>query len=141
MNFKTNILFFGIILSACSSYSQNSPVKFFTLKQEPTAIPADSAGITNLYTVSFEAKESLVITSVNFKIKGLSTDSIVSERNFDLPQNDGVYEINGISNGLIKDGNNLFIILGNIKSTEPLKVIAEFKDSQQILYPDILTNQ
>lgn len=141
MNFKSNIFLLGIILSACSSFSQNTPVKFFTLKQESTAIPADSAGVTNFYTVSFEAKKSFAITSVNFKIKGLLTDSVISQQSFNLPQNDGVYEINGISNALIKDRDNLFIILGNIKSTEPLKVIADFIDSQQVLYPGILTNQ
>lgn len=141
MNFKSNIFLLGILLSACSSFSQNSPVKFFTLKQEPTTIPADSAGVTNLYAVSFEAKKSFEITSVNFKIKGSLTDSVISQQNFILPQSDGVYEVNGVSNALIKDHNNLFIILGNVKSTGPLKVVADFTDSQQILYPGILTNQ
>ena len=141
MNFRSTIFLSGILLITYSSFSQNSPVKSLILKQEPTSISKDSSGFTNFYSISFEAKDGIILTSVDFALKGQATDSVICQKNFSLPQVDGVYQANNINYALIKDVNNVYIILGNIKSSEPLKLVAGFKDVNNNHYSGILTNQ
>ena len=114
------------LLTACAGtvMSQTAPVKHFSLKKEPTQIPADSLGTTWFYSVSFESTDTL--SSVVFKLTGLSTDSVHNTQTFNLPQNDGIYQTGFFPNGLIKDRSGFFILLGNVKSAEDLILISDF---------------
>lgn len=137
---KLKILFIIFFLTSLEILSQTPPVKHFTLNKENTQIPSDSLGTTYLYSLSFESNID-TLTSATFKLRGLATDSLFNTQNFNLPKLDGVYQTSYFTNGLIKDKNNYYIILGNIKSNESLQLISDFIDDKNNLYKDILTNE
>jgi hypothetical protein len=139
--FKKPIFLLLIMLSSGYINAQVNPVKRFSLKKETTEIPSDSLGTTYLYSLSFEVNDNLVLTAANFKLKSLTTDSLINQQTFNLPLIDGVYQTGFSPNGLIKDHNSFFILLGNVKSIEPLMLISDFIDSKSIHYNDILTNE
>lgn len=141
MNLKSNLLLSAAILCCSLLKSQSSPVKLFTLKQEPTAIPIDSLGSTYFYSIAFETREGVELSSTVFTLRSTVTDSVIHQQSFNFPQADGVYQTSTFSNGLIRDKNSFFILLGNIKSLEPLRLSADFKDSLDVLYSGIMTNQ
>ena len=134
------IICFALIANICL-FSQTNPIKRISLKKESTEIPSDSLGTTYFYSVSFEVIDTLVLNSATFKLKNSATDSLVNQQNFNLPLVDSIYQTGYFSNGLIKDHNTFFILLGNIKSKEPLMLISDFIDSKNIYYKDILTNE
>ncbi|MCZ8284840.1 MAG: hypothetical protein O9353_05225 [Bacteroidia bacterium] len=141
MNLKSNLLLSAAILCCSLLKSQSSPVKLFALKREPTAIPTDSLGSTYFYSIAFETKEGVELSSTVFTLRSIVTDSVIHQQSFNFPQADGVYQTSTFSNGLIRDKNSFFILLGNIKSLEPLRLSADFKDSLDVLYSGIMTNQ
>lgn len=141
MTFKTNLLLSAALLCCTLLKSQSSPVKLFALKQEPSAVQPDSLGSTSFYSIAFETKEGIELSSTVFTLRSIVTDSIIHQQSFNFPQADGVYQTGAFSNGLIRDKNSFFILLGNIKSLEPLRLSADFKDSLDVLYPGIMTNQ
>jgi hypothetical protein len=124
-----------------SLFSQTNPIKRLSLKKEPSDIPSDSLGSTYFYSLTFETNEPFVLMSAKFKLKDITTDSIINQQTFDLPFNDGIYLTSISPNGLIKDHYNFYILLGNIKSKDPLILMADFTDSMNLLYNDILTNE
>jgi hypothetical protein len=135
------LAFATLFLMSLVSMAQTSPVKHFSLKKEPTEIPADSLGATYFYSLSFEVKNPLVLMSAKFKLKSTATDSLINQQTFDLPFNDGIYLTSISPNGLIKDHYNFYILLGNVKAKEPLILEADFIDSMNLHYNDILTNE
>jgi hypothetical protein len=138
---KISIIICFVLIANINLFSQTNPFKRFTLKKEPTEIPSDSLGTTYFYSLSFEVNEPLVLMNAKFKLKNTATDSIINQQLFDLPFNDGIYLTSISPNGLIKDHYNFYILLGNVKSKEPLMLVADFTDSMNLQYKDILTNE
>jgi hypothetical protein len=138
---KISIIICFVLIASINLFSQTNPIKRFSLKKESTEIPSDSLGTTYFYSLSFEVNEPLVLMNAKFKLKSSVTDSLINEQSFDLPFNDGVYLTSISPNGLIKDHDNFYILLGNIKSKDPLQLVADFIDSMNLHYNDILTNE
>lgn len=140
----TNKFLFIIMLScACfitQLHSQTAPIKHFALALEQTNIATDSLGETYFYSVRFESNVD-TMRSATFNLRSSANDSIVNKQVFNLPIHDGVYQTGSYPNGLIKDKNSFFILLGNVKAKAPLYLTSEFIDSKNTLYTDILTNE
>ena len=137
-------IFISILALCCllktNLYSQTAPVKHFSLDKESTQIPSDSLGSTYFYSLSFEVSFD-TLTSATFKLRSLTTDSIINQQVFNLPKTDGIYQTGLFPSGLIKDKKNFYIRLGNIKSKEPLLLVTDFIDSKNTIYKDILTTE
>lgn len=140
MQNKIYLILCIVLFINISLYAQHAPVKSFSLKKEPTEIAPDSLGTTYFYSLSFEVPDTLVLASATFKLKGLTTDSLFNQQIFNLPTTDGVYQTGYFPNGLIKDQYTFFILLGNIKSKEQLILVSDFKDSNNIQYNNIHSN-
>lgn len=138
---KISIIICFVLIASIDLFSQTNPIKRFSLKKESTEILSDSLGTTYFYSLSFEVNQPLVLMNAKFKLKSMATDSLINQQNFDLPFNDGVYLTSVSPNGLIKDHYNFYILLGNIKSKDELLLEADFIDSVNLHYNDILTNE
>ena len=137
---KIGFILFALVLSKII-VAQTIPIKLFSLKKDQSILPSDSLGTAYFYSVTFEVNDTLILKSANLKLKNTKNDSIISQQLFNLPIIDSVYQTGLFQNGLIKDHNSFFILLGNFKSKEPLTVTADFIDSKNIYYKDILTNE
>lgn len=132
-----------LVLSIYSirAYSQASPVKHFSLKKETTDVAPDSLGTTYLYSTSFEVPDTLTLSAVTFKLRRTDTDSLLIKQNFSLSAVDGIYPTPASLTGLLKDGANYFILLGTLKAPVPLRLVADFTDTRNRHYNQILTNE
>ncbi len=136
------IYFLCITLTCCLTLSikaQTSPVSRFELQKELNQQLSDSLGTTYLYSLSFESMVDS-LSSVTFKLRSTATDSLINQQVFSLPHADGVYQTGAYTNGLIKDKNVFFIILGAFKHKDPLILVSDFIDSKNTIYNNIPTN-
>lgn len=137
--FKKLILLALLILSV-SIKAQTSPLKSFSLKVEPIEISSDTNGTTYRYSAALIVSDSININQIVFKLKNLSNDSLVNSQTFIIPQQDGIYQTDYAPNGLIKDGNAIYILLGNIKSKHTLYLQADLTDHLNTIYTEVPTN-
>lgn len=141
MKLKFNWSLFIIIFLSLNIDAQTTPLKSFSLKTEPTDIPTDTSGVTLFYSVALIANDSLDLTSINFKLRNVSNDSLINSQTFNIPQTNGVYQTGYFPNGLIKDGKAIYILLGNIKAKENLMLYADIIDDKNKTYLNITTTE
>ena len=141
MHKKSKILLAIIINFSSFAYSQSTPLKALSLKTEPTDIPSDTSGTTLFYSIALIACDSCDINQVTLKLKSIETDSLINTKTFNIPTVDGVYQTEYFTNGLIRDGKAIYILLGNIKSKGILMLYADIRDSKNLTYNDILTTE